>query len=270
MSTTVVPLDGSEFAEAALRVARTVANERGGSLVLVSVSTTAMAEADDEYLQRVAAGIDGVEVSTVLTILEPGQRVAEGILQAVDEVGPDAMVCMTAHGRTGLGAAVLGSTTEDLLRRHGRPVLVVGRHCSPGWPDQPRLLVPLDGSARSEQILPEVAGVATDWGLEPWLLQAVHPFDSEMSQHLDTALTGAQARLRDLGVDAKTDCQFASNAAVAIDQEARGLGASLIMMSSYVHPGMARTLLGSVTMQVVHGAPCPVLICPHPDDEATA
>jgi len=270
MSTTVVPLDGSEFAEAALRVARAVARENGGPLVLVSVTTTAMAEADDQYLQHVAAGIDDVQVSTVLSLLEPGQRAADGIEAAVTEAGPGAMVCMTAHGRTGLGAAVLGSTTEDLLRRHDRPVLVVGRHCSPGWPEQRRLLVPLDGSARSEQILPEVAGVSTDWGLEPWLLQVVHPFDSEMSQHLDTALVGAQTRLRDLGVDAKTDFQFASNAAVAIDQQARGLGAALIMMSSYVHPGMARTLLGSVTMQVVHSAPCPVLICPHPDDEASA
>ena len=63
--------------------------------------------------------------------------------------------------------------------------------------------------------------------------------------------------MRDLGVDAKTDFQFASNAAVAVNQQARGLGVALIMMSSYVHPGMARTFLGSVTMQVVHGRALP-------------
>ena len=266
MSTIVVPLDGSEFAEAAIRVARAVAHEREGSIRLMEVTTSATFEADDEYLQRVADRIDDVPVTTALVMAEAGHRVADGIARAAEDAGPDALVCMTAHGRSGLGAAVLGSTSEDLLRRLHRPVLVVGRHCSVGWPEQRRLLVPLDGSDRAGQILPEVAGVASDWGLEAWLLQVVHPFDTETSDHVDTAVVDAQARLHDLGVEAKTDFQFASNVALTINHQARSLGAAVIMMSSYVHPGMARTLLGSVTMNVIHGAPCPVLVCPSPDE----
>ncbi len=186
---------------------------------------------------------------------------ASGILQALEDAGPGALLCLTAHGRTGLGAAVLGSTTEDLLRQTDRPVLVVGRHCSGGWPEQRRLMVPLDGSERAEQILPEVAGLASDWGLDTWLVQIVHPFDNETAQHLDSALTTAQSRLRELGVEAKIDYQFGSNAPASIAEQARLLGAALIVMSSRVSPGTARTLLGSVTQGVIHHAPCPVLVC---------
>lgn len=226
------------------------------------VSPVGVLEADDRYLTEVASTIDGVEVSTAIVVLEPGQQVASAILQAVDDAGPEATLCMTAHGRSGLGAAVLGSTTEDLLRNTDRPVLVVGRHCSGRWPGQQRLLVPLDGSEQATHVLPEVAGLATDWGLETWLLQIIHAFDTETAQHLDTALTGAQNRLRDLGVEAKTDYQFSSNAPAAIAEQARLVGTALIVMSSRVNPGAARTLLGSVTQGVIHHAPCPVLVCP--------
>ena len=94
------------------------------------------------------------------------------------------------------------------------------------------MLVPLDGSAQAEQIIPDVAGMATDWGLEPWLLQVVHPFDDESSKRVDASLGHARSRLHDLGVEAKTDIQFASNAGLNIDQQARSLGAALIVMSS--------------------------------------
>ena len=205
MRTIVVPLDGSEFAESAIVVASRVAVEAEGSIRLVRVSPVGVVEADDRYLTEVASTIDGVDVSTAIVVLEPGQQVASAILQGVEDAGPEATLCMTAHGRGGLGAAVLGSTTEDLLRKTDRPVLVVGRHCSGRWPGQRRLLVPLDGSEQATHVLPEVAGLATDWGLETWLVQIIHAFDTETAQHLDTVLTSAQNRLRDLGVEAKTD-----------------------------------------------------------------
>jgi nucleotide-binding universal stress UspA family protein len=261
VKTIVVPLDGSEFSEVALRAARAIAREHHATLQLVRVTVPSVVEAADLYLQEVAGEIDDVPVSTVVVVGEPGEPVAHGIDQAVKDA-PDTIVCMSAHGRSGIGAALVGSTTEDYLHRTDRPVLVVGRHCSTSWPDQRRMLVPLDGSGRAERILPKVAEVVGEWDLEPWLLQVAHPFDTEVAHDLDHALDRARARLADLGITAKIDFQFASNATVTIDSQARHLGAALIVMSSYVHPGLARTLLGSVTMGVIHDAPCPVLVCP--------
>lgn len=261
MKTIVVPLDGSEFSEVALRAARAIAQEHRATLQLVRVTVPSVVEAADLYLQEVAAEIGDVPVSTVVVVGEPGEAVAEGIDRAVREA-PDAVVCMSAHGRSGLAAALVGSTTEDYLHRTDRPVIVVGRHCSTSWPDQRRVLVPLDGSGRAERILSKVAEVVDEWDLEPWLLQVAHPFDTEVAHEGDHALERARARLADMGVTAKIDFQFASNAAGSIDAQAKNLGAALIVMSSYVHPGLARTLLGSVTMGVIHDAPCPVLVCP--------
>jgi nucleotide-binding universal stress UspA family protein len=267
MRTIVVPLDGSAFAESALRVARHVVDCTGESLRLLVVSTSATVDADADYLQRVTASLGVQPVLSEQRLRRPGQRVASLICRVAEDAGEDALVCMTAHGRTGLGEMLLGSTTEEVLRLTRRPVLVVGRTCSPSWPDEARLLVPLDGSDRGEQILPEAAGVAVDWNLETSLLQVVHPFDNETAQHLGAALTAAQERMRGLGVETKTDILFATNPAQTISQQARELGAALVIMSSHVHPGPARTLLGSVTMGVIHHAPCPVLVCPPPADE---
>ena len=261
MKTIVIPLDGSEFSEVALRAARAIAREHHASLQLVRVTVPSVVEAADVYLQEVAAEIRDVTVSTVVVVGQPGEPVSRGIQQAVEDA-PDAIICLSAHGRSGLGAALIGSTTEDLLRQTDRPVLVVGRHCSTSWPDQRRVVVPLDGSGRAERILPQVADVVREWNLEPWLVQVAHPFDTEVAHDADHALDRARSRMAELGITAKIDFQFASNAAGAIDSQAKNLGAALIVMSSYVHPGLARTLLGSVTMGVIHDAPCPVLVCP--------
>jgi nucleotide-binding universal stress UspA family protein len=262
MRTIVVPLDGSAFAESALRVARQIVDVTGESLRLVVVSTPATSEADASYLARVVAGLAGAEVSSQQIVLSPGELVGPAIGRAAEAVGPDALVCMAAHGRTGLGSMVLGSTTEDLLRGGHQPVLVVGRSCSSSWPNQARLLVPLDGSESGQQILAEAAGVAVDWNLDTSLLQVVHPFDNETTRHLGAELTRAQERMHDLGVEAKIDIVFGTNPPQTITRQARDLGAALIIMSSRVHAGPARTLLGSVTMGVIHHAPCPVLVCP--------
>ena len=272
MSIIVVPLDGSEFAEAALRVARAVARENGGPARCWSASPpTATAEADDQYLQHVAAGIDDVPVSTVLSMARAGpagRRRHRGRRHRCRSRRHGLHDGPRPHrpGGGGAGQHHRGPPAAPRTVRSWWSAATAHR----SWPEQRRLLVPLDGSARSEQILPEVAGVATDWGLEPWLLQVVHPFYSEMSQHLDTTLVGAQRaaarsrRGRQDGLPVRLQRRRWPSTS-----RPEALGAALIMMSSYVHPGMARTLLGSVTMQVVHGAPCPVLVCPHPDDEDT-
>jgi nucleotide-binding universal stress UspA family protein len=269
MQTVVVPLDGSAFAASAIRVARGVARRRDAALHLVQVTVAGADEVDDTYLNGVAATITDRPVTVELVVAAAGERPADAIARVVADQ-PDSQVCLASHGRGAMGAAIIGSTTEDLVHQLGRPVLVVGRQCSTDWPDQPRVLIPLDGSERAERVVPAAARIARDWGLEPWLLQVAHPFDTEVAHNVEHTLDRAQARFEELGVSPKVDFQFSSNAAVAIAGEARTLGASLILMSSFVHPGVARTLLGSVTMHVIHAASCPVLVCPPdvPDGEA--
>ena len=105
--------------------------------------------------------------------------VAGAILDEADVDG--AVVCMASHGRGGLGAALLGSITEEVLRKSPRPVLVVGpKFEAQPWRPDGRIVASVDGSAFSEQAVP----VAEEWsatlGSQLWLVQVAAPFSGPM------------------------------------------------------------------------------------------
>ena len=76
----------------------------------------------DPYLETLADGLrtKGFFVSTVV---ESGHA-AQVILQAAKSMGAD-LIAMSTHGRSGLSHLLLGSVTEEVLRRSPVPVLVI-------------------------------------------------------------------------------------------------------------------------------------------------
>jgi nucleotide-binding universal stress UspA family protein len=133
----LVPLDGSEVAEQALRSAAWVASNSGAEIDLVRcMSLTAVAydpatavysadlvnamqDAVNAYLETAAAKLPGVSVHKQVLIGGPGQLLLEYLEQR-----PAQLVIMTSHGRSGLKRAALGSVTDRML--HGAaPVLVL-------------------------------------------------------------------------------------------------------------------------------------------------
>lgn len=135
----LVPLDGSEFAEAALPYARSLAECTGGELVLLRVvrqpiyayagpdpllsktlQEDTLAECAD-YLDHVAADLksDGYKVTT-----ETGTGpVAETILEFAQGLGAD-LIAMSTHGRSGLARWFIGSTADKVMRASTLPVLL--------------------------------------------------------------------------------------------------------------------------------------------------
>lgn len=136
----LVPVDGSEPANAAVELAVDIARSQGGTVVFCHVvdivpliaiggSTTmdptviveSQRELGEQYLASAAeraraAGLDPrtalVEGETVQSILDLARR---------EEA--DAIV-MGSHGRGGIARMVLGSKTEGVLRRAPVPVMV--------------------------------------------------------------------------------------------------------------------------------------------------
>jgi nucleotide-binding universal stress UspA family protein len=262
MDRIVVPLDESALSERALPIAREIARHTGAQVRLVEAVPPDELERASDYLDRLADLMNGVDIATEATSSSAGVRVADTLLAALERPG-DSLLCMSSHGRSGLGAAVLGSTAEDVLRRTDRPVLVVGRECALPWPGHHRtLLVPVEGWEQDELILRQVVEIVEQSDLQPVLLQVVHPMDVGEGTRAGEALEHAREQLHSLGVDAKTDHRFASNVPLTIDEAARTWGAALIVMALYVPSGAPRTLLGSVTMSTVRHAPCPVLVYP--------
>lgn len=136
----LVPIDGSDTADKALRMALDMARESLASVRFIHVID------DDRYfssyelssdlrnyaldkakklLQNTmdAAAALGVNADTQL-VNQPGQRVGENVADAVQDWGAD-LVVVGSHGRRGLGRLLLGSGAEQVVRLSSVPVLVV-------------------------------------------------------------------------------------------------------------------------------------------------
>jgi nucleotide-binding universal stress UspA family protein len=137
-----------------------------------------------------------------------------------------------------------------------------------------RILVPLDGSATAEAVLPAVLGVAGPLGAELTLLRVVEPVsaveaiaaagvvapDAFLLRELEAKeyLARAWDRVARSGVAARTELRTGQPATEILSAAAEG-GADLIAMSSHGRTGVARAFLGSVAQQVLARSPVPVL-----------
>jgi nucleotide-binding universal stress UspA family protein len=280
----VVPLDGSELAERALPYAARLARAVEGRLVLVRVTVFEQegeaelsAERRDElYLAKMAQ-----------TLREAGQQVdtaAEYVLHSVEVAGSLCsvarsreadLIVMSTHGRGGLGRWLYGSVADAVLRESEIPVLLVSPSSERAWPeDRPfRILVPLDGSPLSEQVLGPVTTFADAVRAELLLLQIrtfrVYPAYPEAAVYLpDPELELAEAknylesvaeRLRVPGrvVETYAELWYAPSMIAAV---ARERDMDLIAMATHGRGGLARFALGSVATGVLQQATVPTLL----------
>lgn len=131
----LVPLDGSEAAEAALPVALEVATKSGGQLVVLRAAEVRLEPAPapvdtalvrvreaEAYLKHIRDRIEstGQPVSTFLWQGSP----AAAIVKAVQHYQIDIIV-MTTHGRSGREQEMFGSVAEAVLGGAKVPVVVV-------------------------------------------------------------------------------------------------------------------------------------------------
>jgi nucleotide-binding universal stress UspA family protein len=134
----LVPLDGTDQAEATLPLATWIARLTGAELDLVRVISltpvttdpsmgiypvdllSAMEDAGNAYLERVSGSLPAdIKVKTTLLVGSAGERILDYL-----EERPAGLVIMSSHGRAGVLRAALGSVTDRVL--HGpAPVLVL-------------------------------------------------------------------------------------------------------------------------------------------------
>lgn len=89
--------------------------------------------------------------------------------------------------------------------------------------------------------------------------------EDEMQQSARAVLDGAIAAVGPTGDDVTINPVLVhGSAATALLQTATG--AELLVVGSRGHGGFMGLLLGSVSQQCVHHAPCPVVVVPHPSD----
>ncbi len=174
MTTIVVPLDGSVFAERAIRPACSIAARlEQARVLLVSCAPDDIDAAQHELDDRARLYSEVVDIETRIV---GGGDPAEVIL-AIAATEPDGMLCMATRGKGGIRAALLGSVSTEVVCRSTQPLVLVGPHCRTTLlpAERGRLLVCSDGSTLSDSIIPTAATWCDRLQLEPWLTEVVGP-----------------------------------------------------------------------------------------------
>ncbi len=261
----VVPLDGSDLAARAIEPARMLADATGATLRLMTAEPLVPwheeIERASEYIEQQAAATGLTSVETIVV----HDRAARQAIFAEGQV-QDTVVCMAAHGRSGVGYATLGSVTEAVVRESTQPLLLVGPELViPGSPFRNAdLIVPVDGSAASESIVP----IAADWAqmlhLRPRVVAALHRDHGADESSAAQVVERVAHTLQQAGASPTSEVLGGPDAATAIVDYATTGPAALVAMATHGRTGLARVALGSVTMRVVHQSRCPVLVARSP------
>lgn len=161
----------------------------------------------------------------------------------------------------------LNRTVAELLRGGGVPILVF----HPGVPLLPlrRMLVALDGSSFSEEVLPPALELARATGARISLLEVVTRGTGliRLIRSGERSAEAAERFLRD--VRARIPQEYGSvdvrvveqgNAAAGIVRETRRDEVDLVVMATHGRGGLRRMVLGSVAESVVRAANVPVLL----------
>ncbi len=136
----LVPLDGSETAEAVLPHALELARLAEGEIFLLSVPTDPAAAfafgdpglanefVDDQesttqkYLKSIKKDLESKNAKVSMLIRDGA--VAHVIISVADEINAD-IIAMSTHARTGVAHLFLGSVAEKILRASRLPVMLI-------------------------------------------------------------------------------------------------------------------------------------------------
>ena len=294
----LVPLDGSEFSERTLPLARGLAQATGASLHLAHVHVP---HPPDHFLSNTQFHFEGLDLeeyearhreqekaylagweaklaseTKVDSALLEG-HVAEEIAEYAARVGAD-MVLITTHGHTGVSRMWLGSVADALVRLTTLPLLVIhpaqGGYVPPDVLSFKHIMVPLDGSDLSATILTPVADVARASGARITLVHVVSSsavlgtrifplLPDDISPALGRAreyLTRLADELVEDGLQAEVHVEEHEAPGRAIAALADKLDADLIALATHGYGGLKRALLGSVADKVLRSTPLPILV----------
>lgn len=196
----------------------------------------------------------------------------EEITTYVEEQAID-LVVMGTHGRRGAQRMLLGSVTEEVVRRAACPVLTVQTDVekTPGQ-DVRRILVPVDFSDASETAVGHAAELAQTSDAQIELLHVVEEVTypsaygvdpvymppQEMIPRVEESLGEiAQKKIGPEGVQISATVGYAPFTILDhIDEN----DIDLVVIATHGRTGLGRVLLGSVAERVIRRSPVPVFV----------
>ena len=226
------------------------------------------------FAERLAADA-GV---TVTPSLEEGD-VAPALLRHATSHDVD-LIVMATHGRSGIARAVMGSVADEVVRGAPCPVMVARPHGA--LPREAEaatirhMLVPLDGSAESDTIVPHAAQMSAATGARCTLLYVSHPevfsgvaapealldpTDARRSDAAEEEHLGRMAELfRTRSTRVSTAVVRVKAATDAIIDYAGSNSVDLIAMTTHARRGLERIMLGSTATALLNKTRLPMLL----------
>lgn len=258
----VVPVDPTKRSGVAIRVGATMARAAGMDLELVAAVPPGLDEPSTSAnlrsrLQSLPAP-DGSRHST-LGRGEPATAIVDHVAPDGSETGPT-VICMDSRSRGPIGEMVLGSVSEDVVRRAAVPVLLCGPNVRPAA-GYDRFIVALDGSHLAQDALSASLPLAEALGVELQLVEVVDPKVSMPPDVSETAYLSALAASTH-PAPSFYDTLHGKDPAAEIVKAADNRASTVIVVGSHGRGGAERLRLGSVALDVVREAPCPVLVVP--------
>jgi nucleotide-binding universal stress UspA family protein len=191
----------------------------------------------------------------------------------IDQSPTADLLVVGAHGLAGFKSLLLGSVSHQCLHHATCPVAVVRPGTDPGRHLAERIVVGIDASPTAQRAL--------DWTLDlarenHALVEVIHAWqpaviggpstpvvaDPEVWHEAgERTLEQALAAVDTTGIDVARNLSC-SSAATAILDAVRDADADLVVVGSRGLGGFAGMLLGLVSHQVAHHAPCPVVVVP--------
>jgi len=287
----LVPLDGSELAEAALPYAEELAGRLGSEIKLICVSESAEDQHIQQYdIKRIAKTTkDGAEkylrepegreikVEPVILTGHPAEEIVN--YAGKENIG---LIVMATHGWSGIKRWTLGSVADKVVRATKQPVaLIRAKGDRPQVRDMGMLnnaLVPLDGSKESEAVIPYIEELASKLQTEIVLFQVMEPaYHTYAGGEGAVAVSYTKEEMEPLKANAKEYLEKIGNlleekgittmsevrvgkAADEIVKLADEIHADIVAMSTHGRSGISRWAFGSVADKVLRGANTPVLL----------
>ena len=258
----VVPVDFTPESDRALTVAQALADRAGVGVELVSVVPPIDRPLAAHRLAQVAGRLGD---RTTWRCVESRGPVASCLAKELGR-GEKELWCVGSHARGALGEVLVGSVSEDLVRRAHVPIVLVGPHGGAPRPGH-RMAIALDGTVDSEAILPLATDLANALGMSVRLLQVTgQDLDPLPSDITETAVVAAAAKRM------KSTCSQAADydvlhgshpAQTVADYLALHREVAMIALMTRGLRGEDRLRNGGTAFELVHRAVVPVVVLLH-------
>ena len=287
----LVPLDGSKLSERVLPYVKSLAEGLKIPIELLAVVDPDMLIAPavesesyqkaffadrkkiaQHYLKNIAGILaSGFHAEQFVVVGKPAETIVKHAA-----MNPKALVAMGTHGRSGVERWVLGSVADEVLHSTKNPVLLVRTTEEPpkNTGAFKSVIVPLDGSALAETVLPVVAELYRTMKLEVILMRIweipVLYYDEgyALEEHIVKAIEDESRNyvdrkvidLKRQGVGNVKGVIVQGFPAESIIDLAAKTPNAFIAMCTHGRSGVRRWILGSVTERLVRHSGDPVLV----------